>query len=177
MEGIEGVEERVVNASALDVSSFIVQATSTPKKKMKASLVCDTCGKLFGSKKGLTAHHRQRHAEDPHWPHKCQICQKSYRLKSDLYSHVDAHKEESNHVCDHCGKSYRYVRSLRRHLLVCKSEAEWRCEQCTATFSSKSGLQDHQIAKHGTKRLVCGCGKRFRWRSSLRRHRDKCESV
>jgi uncharacterized Zn-finger protein len=24
---------------------------------------------------------------------------------------------------------------------------------------------------------VCGCGKRFRWRSSLRRHRDKCESV
>jgi hypothetical protein len=51
MEGIEGVEERVVNASALDVSSFIVQATSTPKKKMKASLVCDTCGKLFGSKK------------------------------------------------------------------------------------------------------------------------------
>jgi hypothetical protein len=24
---------------------------------------------------------------------------------------------------------------------------------------------------------VCGCGKRFRWRSSLCRHRDKCESV
>lgn len=56
--------------------------------------------------------------------------------------------------------------SLRRH----------SCADCRKSFEHPWSLKQHS-RKHSLKRYVCrapGCGKRYKWRSSLRSHREAC---
>ncbi|KAL4230459.1 Transcription factor IIIA [Mactra antiquata] len=106
--------------------------------------------------------------------HVCEFldCNKTFKKKSRLLTHVLSHTGERPHVCSYpeCGKSYPRVDHLRRHIQSVhesetSKESVWKCEEsdCEASFSSNYALKKHVARHHDQDSYKC--------------HIPKCEAV
>ncbi|BET00122.1 GDNF-inducible zinc finger protein 1 [Nesidiocoris tenuis] len=78
----------------------------------RCDYVCSDCGLAFNRKSKLDVH-RAEHT-DSHV--QCQICQKSFKCKAYLSTHLRTHERDSSVTCALCGRSFATRRSLRTHL-------------------------------------------------------------
>ncbi|KAF6198532.1 hypothetical protein GE061_008280 [Apolygus lucorum] len=75
--------------------------------------VCSDCGSAFNRKSKLDVH-RAEHT-DSHV--QCQTCQKTFKCKAYLTTHLKTHERDSTSVsCADCGRSFTSRRGLRSHL-------------------------------------------------------------
>lgn len=132
--------------------------------------LCIICGKHLKTKRNFE-YHLTTHVETKKFPCPIPDCNKSYNSEAFLSDHMNAHTGLKPYVCNTCKRTYSTVASLSHHKSTCCKDV--KCQLCNKKFSSKTALSDHEQSQHGHKHLVCECGKVFKWRTNLIRHKKK----
>lgn len=145
------------------------------KHKHKAIHLCSDCGKTFWKKSVLVKHVAYVHTPGGK-PHKCpyQQCGKGYASRGLLADHVNFHTGFKPYKCNTCKRSYVSQHSYAHHVKTCSKNA--KCKECGKQFSSDSVLADHIKTVHQYSWFACACGKKYRWRTNLSRHRRSCDA-
>ena len=145
------------------------------EEKHKKVHLCTICGKSFWKRSVLSKHAALHGSKGK--PHCCpyENCNKSYARNNLLIDHINLHTGSKPYKCNLCKRSYASRGSYSHHVKCCvKSPA---CKVCKKKFSSDSVLADHIKSEHDASWVVCTCGKKYRWRTNLARHRRDCSHV
>ena len=124
-------------------------------------LLCDTCGKKFG-----TAAQLRRHIRDCHVTHgsefTCRVCSRTFTLRADLNAHFRIHgipsvtsrkkytiKNKYKYRCNMCSKFFNTQLILLKHKASHHGIKPFSCKNCSKTFQSPEGLKKHLVIMHG----------------------------
>ncbi|XP_053401417.1 uncharacterized protein LOC123550620 isoform X2 [Mercenaria mercenaria] len=127
-------------------------------KKVK----CKICLMLFETEKAMLKHkvtHRkpqgseeQKSRSEPS-QHKCSYCEKSFKWKRNLVSHVETyHKDSDPQTCGVCNKVFPDKESIKAHMLEHQVKKESHtCKVCDKSFQKESSLRMHEAQLHKPK--------------------------
>ena len=105
-------------------------------------------------------------------PYTCQDCGGRYRTRTHLKTHMAVHTHEKNHACTICGKKFLTRVQVNAHMRLHTGEKPYNCETCGKTFRQRSELKNHQRTHSNEKPFICGtCGKAFQRPATLYRHK------
>jgi hypothetical protein len=131
----------------------------------------------------------------------CDKCDFKCSKKGDYNRHLLSRKhnistdgnndaiKKTPYVCEICNKEYKDRTGLWRHKKKCsiiqedltsKSSNNFHCEKCDYKCSRKSDYNKHlSTSKHtkGVASNVCNCGKIYKHRQGLSRHKKKCSII
>ena len=96
---------------------------------------------------------------------KCNSCEKAFRYKSNIYSHMKTvHEMQKNHKCE-CGREFTNSNNLKNHkkLVHEKQSKIYKCNSCETSFKLKNYLKEHIKNVHEkVKNFKCDiCDKSF----------------
>ncbi|XP_034484177.1 zinc finger protein 675-like [Drosophila innubila] len=122
---------------------------------------CPECDKVFRCPMALKKHMYDHTGEE--LPFGCNICQKRYRVNTELRDHLLRHAGIKNFVCPYCGVGKTTKQELDKHMLTHTKEKKFKCDQCDHTSSSKQRMSKHIKVVHlKIKDFVCQyCPKSF----------------
>lgn len=106
-------------------------------------------------------------------PFTCDICNKKFRFKSAVNSHMWTHKEshELPFQCNICPKRFGFRTLLRDHLRIHNQERAYQCDLCPKNYLRSSALHAHRRNWHGDNKIQCEiCKKLFATKSTLKKH-------
>lgn len=132
---------------------------------------CPHCDQSFNS-----YYQRNRHMFKEHnvaaATYKCNICDKSFILKSKLTSHIKkVHLMERNHICSECGQGFFMKQSLDEHMVKHNGERVFSCTVCHKAYARKKTLREHMRIHNNDRRFKCGvCSLAFVQKCSLKSH-------
>lgn len=137
---------------------------------------CSDCEKTFGSSSALKVHFSSTHS-DQGGKYNCLYCDKRFMNKTYFSGHLNQHLGLREKCI--CGASFTFPTDLTRHKKQCKGftppAATYDCTVCDKKFRKRHELKEHVMGRHEHRsQYVCVCGKAFKWRSSLKSHRDRC---
>ncbi|XP_065350666.1 gastrula zinc finger protein XlCGF8.2DB-like [Cloeon dipterum] len=140
--------------------------------------ICDICGAVFNYKSSLGRHKKVHNSE---WPFICSDCSKGFNYKSSLVRHMKEHNPgRSEHVCPKCGKTFKRNYALHRHSRIHKTErneSEKKNAANSISNTDKDLLKQNRIS-YEIKSSICEtCGKRFEFKSQLKRHKKTAHSL
>ncbi|ELR11015.1 zinc finger, c2h2 type domain containing protein [Acanthamoeba castellanii str. Neff] len=113
------------SAAAMALAGDASAAAEGPATK--GEFACNTCGRTFTRKSGLTQHLRIHEADSTQPLFTCEKCGCSYTKKSNLATHMKVvHDGLRTFVCEEpgCGKAFGYKHLLQRHTLAKHSPKE-----------------------------------------------------
>jgi KRAB domain-containing zinc finger protein len=157
----------------------------TSKKKIRVGLrgradnecICDYCGKIFQSRKFISAHIQHVHMKNTHRP--CPYCGKSLAA-AHMTEHIKTHELVRSYKCDHCNLVLKTRLGFIQHLRLHTGEKPYACKECGETFSASSRRSEHIKRFHFTgtvNKHVCDiCPARFMLPSQLRKHKEAVHS-
>lgn len=143
--------------------------THNPSARYTTS--CPHCDESFTS-----YYRRNRHMAVEHniaaATYKCNICDKSFILKSKLTSHIKkVHLMERNHICPECGQGFFIKQSLDEHMIKHNGERVFKCSVCSKAYARKKTLREHMRIHNNDRRFKCGvCALAFVQKCSLKSH-------
>ncbi|KAL1123107.1 hypothetical protein AAG570_002195 [Ranatra chinensis] len=134
----------------------------------QVEFACPLCDKSFANYLSFRTHW-YRHM--PH-KHKCPYCDKGFRLRAVLSSHVMAiHSDVRPHVCKTCNKGYASQSSLSCHEKSHAQHDTHSCPICHKVFVTDTGLRRHVRLHKAGRNFMCEmCGERFVYKSHLVYH-------
>ena len=137
--------------------------------------MCGVCGKMFDLATTL-AHHMYSHYTRKHH---CDKCGFHCFFKSELESHKIVHRERPTHQCMKCGRWFKRKGELLLHVQTHK-KTWYDCGKCDFSTKLLKYLKEHEkshVKKNEELPYACDiCGKRFLWRSGVKRHKEKMHS-
>ena len=119
-----------------------------------------------------------KHNSDSHLDNNCNICNRKFRLNTDLDSHMAI--QHSQYLCGICNKEYASQSALERHVFTHSKGKRFTCSVCNKKYSSKSSLRIHMYTHTGEVKYICSvCGKIFASKNILNKHmyshtKEKC---
>lgn len=136
---------------------------------------CSHCGKMFGSESNLKEHVNQVHLRKP-GEFMCHLCPKSYTRAGRLQAHLNTHYGIRPYSCRSCLTAFYGKASLIEHQKKCEGgvTVRFKCQLCQGYFNSQVELKNHRTRQHADVFVVSPCGKRIRWKSSLKKHTATC---
>ncbi len=135
-----------------------------------AGYSCQICGKVLGTKKGLTCHTNLHYGK---YQYTCNVCGKGFMSITRYHGHLSKHTGLRPFSCHHCGKTFDYKDTLTLHLklntcsarladgtLLPKSDVVWQNVHSNCTYqvdflSSWHGWTVEMLAKGKKKNVVC----------------------
>lgn len=134
-------------------------------------LLCRNCYKCFPHDVTMKKH---RWACTKERSFKCNLCDKSYRFKSELETHIKAHTSEFPFVCtwDGCTKRFHKQNFLKKHIRFQHEKRGVTCPECGRVFAGFTQKKIHMAEEHGhDKPFSCSqCPVSFVTRSLLNSH-------
>ena len=135
--------------------------------------ICGVCGKLFKLSSSLARHMYAHNIPK----YKCDQCDYMCQFESELNTHKISHRKNPSHQCmkANCGKWFRRKWDLTLHLQK-HNGVRHNCDYdgCICYANTKKQLKEHQKKHLDDHRHICVvCSKGFKYRSGLKRHRDK----
>ncbi|GAB0099487.1 Zinc finger C2H2 superfamily [Sergentomyia squamirostris] len=101
----------------------------------------------------------------------CPLCNKNFRDKSGLRSHMMIHSGQKPFQCQECGKSFTQSGALTVHLRTHTGDRPYSCDQCGKRFVQAGQLKVHLRTHNGERMEVCPlCGKKFSQKGHLKVH-------
>ncbi|XP_037521506.1 zinc finger protein 436-like [Rhipicephalus sanguineus] len=101
----------------------------------------------------------------------CGVCNKAFKRRSHLRTHMFAHAREKRYACNVCGRKYAQKRNLVIHNRTHTGERPFECSSCPATFTSSESRKRHMLTHTGERPHECNvCGRRFARKSHLASH-------
>ena len=125
------------------------------KKISSKKVQCEICFKTFNKAK-ILAKHKAKFHDTPIVPtesvdnkYKCKLCDKSYKGRKGLRSHVKSVHEKKRTSCEICNKSFVTNNTLKRHVeAVHEKIKKVKCEFCDKAFTQYSELTQHLFQRH-----------------------------
>ena len=77
-------------------------------------------------------------------------------------------------ICDVCGRSFKAKSGLTRHSQAHSSTSKYSCQLCKATFANKGHYEGHINSHNNIKPFKCTCSAEFCFKSPLLRHKKSC---
>ena len=122
---------------------------------------CNTCSKIFGTKKLLVKHKKDDHGAT----HVCGICDRPFQHAHSLTRHVSMIHSTGRKLgqCSICDRSVKDVlrHERERHMKLVE------CSECKANFTRYDLAQHEKVCKKFT---CMNCSKIFKSRHSLANH-------
>ncbi|KAM3957587.1 uncharacterized protein ACR2FA_008289 [Aphomia sociella] len=166
----------------------------------EGSFKCDHCEKVFSSRSKKHYHEKTKHlgarnisncpycnepfrsyyqrnqhlvkVHNNEAQYKCNVCNKSYILKSLLMYHIKKnHLMERNCQCNVCGFRFFSKKALKAHMIKHTGERIYACEVCHKSYARKYTLREHMRIHNNDRRFKCDvCGMSFVQKCSLKSH-------
>ncbi|CAN2388125.1 hypothetical protein PRIEUP_LOCUS14851 [Pristimantis euphronides] len=103
-------------------------------------------------------------------PHRCDVCNRTYRHAGSLHTHKSTHKK-GNYECSVCHKQFPNPVAMKAHLRTHTAEKRFQCVDCGLAFRSSQELFTHNTAHNGVKPFRCPtCNLGFSCQVTLRHH-------
>jgi len=99
---------------------------------------CETCGKLFKTRKCLKRHSVIHLSAS----HPCETCGKCFKTGKEMRQHALRHNDV-RHPCEQCGKDFNTPRDLRKHVARHIKKKLIACPVC-----SRSVISNHHLELH-----------------------------
>ena len=149
------------------------------KKKHSEGFLCSWCGKSYKRKEELDLHSLTAHGKLESG--KLLICpfdncKKAFIRPNRYQSHLNKHRGLKPYTCSKCQKAFSSSTYKHEHERSCKNLVKQICQQCGREFNYRAALVAHIEASHKGILSICRCGKRFRYKTSLFRHKQNCNS-
>ena len=102
--------------------------------------------------------------------HNCHICNKNYKTKHGLATHIRQHENNYRYTCYMSGRQFSYKTELDTHVAKESGEPSFQCTDCQKYLSNSSNLSRHKsICKIATKSSKNGiCPKLFKTRRYMK---------
>ena len=164
--------KRTLKCSECNVIKKTIKELNIHHEKCHNPQICGVCGKLFKLASSLTPHMYEHNK--PRFS--CDQCDFMCQFESELTNHKIVHRKNPSHQCmkANCGKWFMRKWDLTLHLQ--KHEGvRHNCyhDGCSFYADTKKQLNEHCKKHSDDHRHICTqCGKGFKYRSGLKRHRD-----
>ena len=168
-----GTKWRSFKCSECDVVKKSIRELNIHHEECHNPQICGTCGKLFKLASSL-ARHMYEHNQPKYY---CDQCNFKCHFESELQMHKIVHRKNPSHKCMKANFGEWFMRKWDLTLPLQKHDGVWHdCEYegCQFSTDTKKQLKEHQKSHQDDSQHVCAtCGKGFKYRSGLKRHRDK----
>jgi KRAB domain-containing zinc finger protein len=111
---------------------------------------CELCEYRSATQSAVNQHKMRMHEEQSPLilqRHVCEICGKSFKVKSNLKEHIRSHSDARTFLCGFCGKALKNRQCLNRHLFT--HGVKYTCHVCGKNFANPSSLNVHKRDRHG----------------------------
>ena len=123
--------------------------------KKREKRPCPECTKMFMSETGLRYHLQTKHNKDNSITFPCSICNKGFKTKQLLKSHVATHRETREFKCDTCNAMFKRAGGLYTHKKRHKGAFVRFCQYCQKGFYDSRALRDHENIHTGARPYLC----------------------
>ena len=170
-------KDRAYKCQVCGTSKRSMEALNDHHRRNHNPQMCGVCGKMFDLASTL-AHHMYSHNEKKHH---CGKCDFHCFFKSELEAHKIVHRDQPTHKCMYpkCGRWFKRKGELSLHVETHK-KTWYDCKKCDFSTKLSKYLKEHKkshVKKNDDLPYACDiCGKRFLWRSGVKRHKEKMHS-
>ena len=167
-------KDRSYRCRLCGVTKRSTESLNAHHRKRHEKLNCTVCGKVFDLDTSLQ-HHMYSHFSRKYY---CDRCDYHCHFQSELDSHKIMHRENPSYQCMYpkCGKWFKCKGELTLHVEVHR-KIWYDCSKCDFSTLLVKYLKEHEKSHSDELPYPCTiCGERFRWRSGLKRHKEKKHS-
>ena len=165
-------KHRSFKCSECDVVKKSIQELNIHHEECHKPQICGICGKLFKLASSL-ARHMYEHNRPKY---RCDQCDYTCQFKSELQTHKIMHRKNPSYQCMKANCTKWFMRNWDLTLHLQKHDGvrhDCAYEGCQFSTNTKKQLKEHQKSHQDDHQHVCAiCGKGFKYRSGLKRHRD-----